>query len=243
MYKNKKILAIIPARAGSKGIKNKNIRKLNGYPLLAYSIAAAKEIPGIDKIICSTDSEKIAKIAEKYGAEIPFIRPKELALDDVPDFPVFHHAIEFLFRNQRFKPDIIFHLRPTSPIRYVDDMRKALDIIIDNESADSLRSVVEPKENPYKMWKIGRDGYLKPLLKIKNIKEPYNMPRQKLPNVYWQIGTIDIIKYNTLMVKKSMTGEKIIPYVVKNEINIDIDNIIELKLARLVIPKIDCVKP
>ena len=243
MFKNKKILAIIPARAGSKGIKNKNIRLIKGHPLIAYSIAAAKKIPGVDKIICSTDSEKIARIAESYGAEIPFIRPKNLALDFTPDFPVFYHAVNFLEKKEKFKPNIIFHLRPTSPIRFDYDLSQSLKILIEDKRADSLRAVIKSRENPYKMWKISEEGYLTPILTVEGIKEAFNAPRQKLPTTYWHTGTLDIIKYDTLMVKKSMTGNIIIPYILDNNLIMDIDNIIELNLARSIIPKIKCIKP
>lgn len=124
-----KVLAIIPARKGSKGIKNKNIQLLNGHPLIAYSICAAVKSKNINKIICSTDSKKIAKIARKYGAETPFIRPKKYAADFSSDLEVFKHCLNWLKKNENYTPDFIVHLRPTSPIRFLKDISKGLEII------------------------------------------------------------------------------------------------------------------
>lgn len=236
------ILAIIPARGRSKGIKNKNILGLAGHPLIAYSIAAAKSSNKIDKILCTTDSEKIAEIAEKYGASAPFLRPAKLAEDDTLDFPVFQHAVNWLIKEENYIPDIIVHLRPTSPVRFISDINEAIEKLIKNPSADSLRAVCKAPYTPYKMW-LEKDGFIEPLLQIPGINEPYNMPRQKLPLVFWQTGYIDIIKIKTLLELESMTGRHILPYFVNEEIVVDIDSKYDLKKAEKIIRETDCIKP
>jgi CMP-N,N'-diacetyllegionaminic acid synthase len=237
-----KILAIIPARRGSKGIKDKNIVDLAGYPLIAYSIAAAKSSSKIDRILCTTDSKKIAKIAEEFGAWVPFLRPSELAGDYTPDLPVFLHTMNWLKKNENYIPDIIVHLRPTTPIRFKQDIKKTIEKLIENPSADSLRSVCPAPNTPYKMW-VQKGKFLEPLLKIRGVDEPYNMPRQKLPQVFWQTGYIDIIRNKTLTEINSMTGKKILPYFINSEIVVDIDNKYDLKRAEEVIRRTDCIKP
>ena len=234
-----KILAIIPARGGSKGLVNKNILKLNGHPLIAYSIKSALDSELINKVIVSTDSKKIAKISEKYGAEVPFIRPSEYAQDDSTDYDVFLHALKWLKKNKEYSPDYVIQLRPTSPIRD----KKLIDNCINKfaqSRADSLRIVTPAPVNPFKMWSINdNDDLMKPILTIKGIKEPYNMPRQKLPNTYWQIGTLDIIKTSTITELKSMSGNKILSHVVPNSMAVDIDDINSFEIAATVLNEND----
>lgn len=238
-----KVLAIIPARKGSKGIKDKNIRLLNGHPLISYSICAAKKIKKINRIICTTDSKKIATIARRYGAETPFIRPSEYAKDLSSDLEVFEHCLSWLKKRENYIPDIIIHLRPTSPIRFIKDINRGLKIISKNSEIDSIRSISEPLTTPYKMWRISAKGNLVPLLKIKNNKEPYNTARQLLPKIYAQTGTLDFIRVSTILKKKSMTGSKIYPLFIRQEHFIDIDNIGSLRIAENLIKVNNCIKP
>jgi len=235
------ILAIIPARGGSKGIKNKNILRLAGHPLIAYSIAAAKSSYKIDKILCSTDSKKIAEIAEKYGAYVPFLRPSVLAEDDTLDLPVFQHAVNWLIKKENYIPDIIVHLRPTSPVRFTEHINEAIEKLMIKSSADSLRAVCQAPNTPYKMW-LKKEEFIEPLLKIPGIKEPYDMPRQKLPQVFWQTGYIDVIKIKTLLELESMTGKQILPYFIDKEIVVDIDSKYDLKRAEKIIRSTNCIK-
>ena len=236
------IIAIIPARGGSKGLKDKNILELAGHPLIAYSIAAAKSSCKIGRIICSTDSAVIAKIAEKYGASVPFLRPPELAEDDTPDLPVFQHAINWLIKEEDCIPDLIVQLRPTSPVRFTEHINEAIEKLACNTDADSLRAVCPAFNTPYKMW-LKKGEFIEPLLKIPGINEPYNMPRQKLPQVFWQTGYIDIIRTGTLIKKQSMTGDRIIPYFIDTGIVIDIDSVNDLKKAEKIIRSTNCIKP
>ena len=183
------VLALIPARGGSKGLPGKNILPLAGHPLIAYSIEAARLAPGITRVIVSTDSQEIAEVARCYGAEVPFLRPAAYAADDSLDFDVFFHALNWLKENENYTPDLLVQLRPTSPIRYVADIENCLGRLAENPGADSLRIVTKAFHTPYKMWQLGEDAQtMQPLLTLPGTPDPYNQPRQSLPTVYWQIG-------------------------------------------------------
>ena len=238
-----KVLAIIPARKGSKGIKNKNIQILNGHPLIAYSISAAVQSKKVHRIICSTDSKKIATIARKYGAETPFIRPSKHAKDFSTDLEVFTHCLNWLKKNENYTPNLIVHLRPTSPVRFLKDIDKGLRIITKKNDIDSIRSVSEPLTTPYKMWKKNSEGNLEPILKLKKNKEPYNTARQLLPKIFAQTGTLDIMRIGTILKKKSMTGNKIYPLFINIEHYVDIDTMMSLKIAENIIKAANCIKP
>ena len=172
---SKKILAIIPARGGSKSIKNKNIANLFGKPLIYHSIKTAKDSKLIQKIIVSTDSNKIRSIALKYGAEVPFLRPKKLANDSSKDFGVINHAIKWL-EKQNYYPDLIVHLRPTYPMRNVRFIDKNITLALKQNDFDAMKTVVETSQTPFKMWY--KKNRLKPVLG--NLKEYFNFPRQLL---------------------------------------------------------------
>ena len=221
----KKIIALIPARGGSKSLPRKNILPLNGKPLISYSIETALESKFIERVIVSTDDEEIKKIAIKYGAEVPFMRPKNISDDKTTDLPVFEHCIDTL----KDKIDIIVHLTPTSPIRKIEIVDAAIEKFITeiDKGATSLRSVSFPKDNPFKMWTIKNDKLIQ-LVKVEGIKEPYNEPRQQLPHVYWQNGYVDITSVNTIKKHSSMSGPNIFPFVVNEKI-FDIDHLEQLK--------------
>ncbi len=211
----KKILAIIPARGNSKRVPRKNITLLGGKPVIAYSIEHAKNSHFINRILVTTDDLEIKEVSEKYGAEVPFIRPAELAEDLVTDLPVFLHALNWLKDNEGYIPDIVVQLRPTSPLRLVEDVDKAIELLINNPQVDSVRTVLEAEPSPYKMYKISENGFLIPLLKIEGENEGYNLPQQQLPKVYRHIGTADVMWTKTLMDKNQMSGENIMPLIVK----------------------------
>ena len=220
------ILTLIPARGGSKGIPRKNIRSFAGYPLIAWSIAAAKQAARVTRIIVSTDDEEIAEVAHEYGAETPFLRPVELAQDQTTDLPVFEHALQWLEENESYHPEIVIQLRPTSPIRPKDCVDSAVKILMDHADADCVRGVVAAGQNPHKMWRFaGEEQPMKPLLDVDGIPEPYNAPRQILPPVYWQTGHIDAIRVSTIKNKKSLTGDVIYPLLIDPRYAVDIDTL------------------
>jgi N-acylneuraminate cytidylyltransferase len=220
------ILALIPARGGSKGIPRKNIRDFAGYPLIAWSIAAAQQAASVTRVIVSTDDEQIAAVARRFGAETPFLRPAAFAQDNTTDLPVFEHALEWLAEHEGYQPDVVVQLRPTSPIRPRGLVDEAVRILLAHPDADSVRGVVPAGQNPHKMWRLpeGEHGPMTNLLDVDGIKEPYNAPRQSLPPVYWQTGHIDAIRTATIL-NGSMSGKTIYPFIIDPRYTVDIDNL------------------
>ena len=233
------ILALIPARGGSKSIPRKNIRPLAGYPLIAYSIAAALQSRIVSRTIVSTDDEEIAHIAQQFGAETPFMRPHTFALDNSTDFPVFTHALSWLMEKERYQPDIVVQLRPTSPIRPPDCIDQAVQILLDHPEADSVRGIIPSGQNPYKMWRVDQQGRMTPLLTIPDVAEPFNAPRQELPPTYWQTGHIDAIRVSTIVQKQSLSGDVILPLHLDPRYAIDIDTIRDWQRAEWIISQGD----
>ncbi len=221
------ILAIIPARGGSKGIPRKNVRNFAGYPLIAYSIAAGLKSELVTRVIVSTDDDEIAEVAREYGAETPFMRPSVFAEDNTTDLPVFEHALAWLAENEDYHPDVVVQLRPTSPIRPLSCVDDAIRILLANPEADSVRGVVPAGQNPHKMWRLpdGENAAMRNLLDVDGIAEPYNAPRQSLPPIYWQTGHIDAIRPRAILEKKSMTGDVIFPLMIDPNFTVDIDNL------------------
>ena len=217
------VMALIPARGGSKSIPRKNILPFAGHPLIAYSIAAGLAAENVTRVVVSTDDQEIASTARQYGAEVPFLRPAEYARDATPDLPVFEHALTWLAEEENYRPDIVVQLRPTSPFRRVWHIDQAVYKLIEHPEADSVRTVCIPFQNPYKMWRIGSDEIMHPLMDTE-FQEPYNLPRQSLPAVYWQTGYVDAAWANTISEKKSMTGDRILPLVIDPSEWIDIDS-------------------
>jgi CMP-N-acetylneuraminic acid synthetase len=222
------VIAIIPARGGSKSIPRKNIRAFAGHPLIAYSIAAGLAAETVSRVVVSTDDEQIAAIARQYGAETPFLRPDEFSQDQTPDLPVFQHALRWLAENQAYQADIVVQLRPTSPLRRTRHIDQAVLCLLERPQADSVRTVCLPFQNPFKMWRINPQGYMVPLLEPErygiSLPEPYNLPRQALPTVYWQTGYVDAAWTDIILSKNSMTGDAILPLIINPEEWIDIDS-------------------
>ena len=229
-----KILCLIPARGGSKGIPRKNICELVGKPLIAYTIECARRSGLIQRTVVSTEDDEIAEVSRRYGAEVPFKRPIELAQDLTPDLPVFRHALRWLEENEHYIADLVVHLRPTGPIRRAGTVDSAIRLMLQHPEADSLRSVTHPSETPYKMWRIGPEGFLESLLEVEGLQEPYNMPRQMLPEIFWQNGYIDIIRPRVILERGLMSGKKILPFLIDEEY-VDIDDEENFRKAERVI--------
>ena len=237
------ILAIIPARGGSKGLPRKNVLPLLGHPLIAYSVLAAKESKFITRTIVSTDDAEIAMVCKQYGAEVPFMRPTEIAEDWSVDLEVFTHALQWLKDNEGYIPDIVIQLRATSPIRLTGLIDTCIQKLIDNPAADSLRIITPTPITPYKMWVVEDEAKpMKPLLSLAGVDEPFNQLRQTLPKVYWQIGTLDVIRTNVITEQKRMSGNTILHHIVDNSLAVDIDDIGSFDKAAEVISKGDCIK-
>ncbi len=215
------VLALIPARSGSKSIPHKNIRIVGGLPLLAHSIHHALVAHGVDRVIVSTDSADYASIALEHGAEVPFVRPANISGDLATDLDVFTHALNWLGEHDGWTPDICVHLRPTHPVRDPRDIDEMLHIIRQDPDLDSVRSVAPAPETPFKMWFRGQDGLLRPIM-VDGPHEAWNLPRQALPPVFLQNASIDVVRTAVITEQQSMTGQRIHGYVM--EANWDIDN-------------------
>ncbi len=250
-----KILAVIPARGGSKGVPGKNIKMLCGKPLIAWTIEEAKKSRYITRVIVSTDSEEIAEVAKKYGADVPFLRPKEISGDLATDVEFLTHAVNWVEREEqgslstqpshnasagqassgtKIRHDIIMRLPPTSPLRTVAHIDAGLKLLMDSPEADSVRPIVESPKHPYKMWKVSAD-YLEPFLndEFTGIKEAHNMPRQMFPKVYVQSGAFDIMRVKTLMEQNSTSGKKIKYIMMKPEESVNIDSMMDFGMAEV----------
>jgi len=230
MKKKIKILAIIPCRSGSKGIKNKNIIDIFGKPLIYYSIFFAKKCKFIDKVLVSTDSKEYQKIAQKYGAEVPFLRPSKISTDNSLDVDFFKHALKWLKKNQGYQPDYVIHLRPTSPIRKIKILQKAINIIKKNKKITSIRSISLLNKSAYKIWFLKKNFLLKSITKNKsNFLEPCNAPRQKLKKTYFQNGVYDI--FNVKIIENNLiSGKNIYGLITDEECDIDTnDDLINIK--------------
>jgi len=223
------VLAVIPARGGSKSIPRKNIRPFAGFPLLAWSIAAARGSLRTGRVVVSTDDPDIRAVAKAFGAEAPFLRPVALAADDTPDLPVFTHALTWLEREDGYRPELVVQIRPTSPLRPPGLIDEALAAFAEALAADSLRSVCAPGQSPYKMWRE-RSGFLEPLLDDGG-PEAYNRPRQLLPPTLWQTGLVDVVRREVVIGQGSMTGARIAPFRVDAGYAIDIDTPVQWAMA------------
>ncbi|MFW6114372.1 MAG: cytidylyltransferase domain-containing protein [bacterium] len=225
------ILAIVPARRGSKSIPHKNVREVAGKPLLAWSIEHAVASRRITRVIISTDSAEYAKIARQYGAEAPFLRPEPLARDDTPDLPVFQHALQWLWKHEGYCPQLCVHLRPTCPVRDPNVIDHMVDILLDDGELDSVRTVAKVLHPAFKMWYRNADDLLSPVVPaLPNVPEPWNSPRQTLPTTYLQTANIDVVRTRVITQQDSMTGTRIRGYIENN--CLDIDTPAELDTAR-----------
>jgi CMP-N-acetylneuraminic acid synthetase len=226
------ILALIPARGGSKGIPMKNIKKFGEKELIYWSIKIAKESKYINRIIVSTDNEQIKEVALKYGAEVPFIRPLEISNDLSNDYEFIKHCMDYLKDNGENIPDIIVQLRPTYPTRKLEILDETIKIFIDEfNNYDSLRTVYKFEKSPFKMYIVNNKNLIPLFKNINNINEPYNQCRQLLPETYIHNGYIDIIKSKIIYDKHSITGDLIYPYIMSKDEYNDIDTEEDWQLA------------
>jgi CMP-N,N'-diacetyllegionaminic acid synthase len=210
------VLALIPARGGSKSVPRKNLLKVGGKPLIAYSIRHAHESPSITRTIVSTDDQEISEVALAYGAEVPFYRPAEFATDSATDLEVFRHALEWLAEEEDYRPELVVHLRPTGPVRDIVLIERAISLMLKHPEADALRSVVLAEHTPYKMWRI-EDSYLQPLAPLSEFPGAHSMPRQKLPPAYWQNGYVDVVRPRAVLEHDSMVGKVVLPFVLEGK--------------------------
>ena len=207
-----KVVALIPARSGSKGVPNKNIRLLGGQPLLAWSIAACLKSSVIDRIIVSTDSREYAELATKYGAEAPFIRPAEISGDSSADYDFISHALDWL-KNDKDDPEHIIHIRPTTPLRDPKFINDALGVFMKSYNATALRSVHEMSESAYKTFEISSNGKLERLGTKNANLDVSNNARQQFPLTYQANGYVDILSPAFIQKSGFIHGDFVIPLV------------------------------
>ena len=217
-------MAIIPARGGSKGIPHKNIKDLNGKPLIAWTIKESLKSKYIDKLIVSTEDKEIAEISKKYGAKVPFLRPAELALDSTPGIDPILHAVKW-FKNRNCNFDYVMCLQCTSPFRTYDQIDEAIENLF-KKDADSVVSVCENEITPYWMKKI-KNGKLKDFLD----EDVFYVRRQDVPKVYRLNGAIYLAKTQLLLNIKNWYTENTIPCIMDEISSIDIDNMLDFKFA------------
>jgi len=230
------IIAIIPARSGSKSLRDKNIELLSGHPLIAYSIAAAKLSLKIDRIIVSTDSEYYSEIALKYGAEVPFIRPKKFASDSSTDHDFLVHAMEWFHKNESSLPEHWVHLRPTTPLRSPLVLDEAISLIISDENSTSLRSGHKAPESPFKWFSMDENGYFKGLIDSgMGGKEVYNLPKESFGDVYIPDGYVDVLKASHIMRNISTHGNNMIGF--QSPVCSEIDSIEEFEYIQYLLSK------
>ena len=228
-----KTIALIPARAGSKGLVNKNIKLLGNIHLIGYSILAARMTSEIDEVYVSTDSKDYAEIANYYGAKTPFLRPKSLSTDTSSDIDFFIHAVEWFKKNHNVEPLRIVHLRPTTPLRDPNIISKALKDIERDDQCTSLRSCHKAPESPFKWFIKDTDNYLKSFNNLS--PDASNDPRQGFPDVYIPDGYVDIIKLETLK-KNILHGDKVRLF--ETPVTCEIDNASDFKFIEYQLEKV-----
>jgi len=216
-------VALVPARAGSKRIPGKNIRLLGGHPLLAYSIAAARDSGVFDSVVVSTDSQEIAEIARHYGAETPFLRPPAMAADLSPDIEWLAYTLEKLEEAGR-RYSCFSLLRPTSPFRRPETIRLAWERFLAAGSADSLRAVERCRQHPGKMWLVDGDR-MRPLLQGETTGPPWHSrPYQDLPIVYIQNASLEIAWCRTVRETGTIAGDAVVPFVSEGYDGLDVND-------------------
>jgi len=231
VYRGKSVLCIIPARAGSKGLPGKNIKNLHGKPLIAYTIEQAKNSKYIDRVIVSTESLDIAAIARKYGADVPFMRPKKLASDKSSIFNVLLHAIKWMEEKEKYSFDILALLHATAPLRTIEDIDNSIKLLVD-KNADNVFSVTEAHRNPYfNMVEISKGG------KVGLVKKSRFINRQSAPKVFDMNASIYVWWKDILMKKKSSFLRSSHIYVMPKERSVDIDDEMDFHFAEFLFLK------
>lgn len=238
MYKKKRILGLIPARGGSKGLPGKNILPLAGKPLIAWSIEAGLKSKLIDRVVVTTDDKKIAAIARKYGAEVPFLRPLELAKDNTSSVDTVLHALNWLEKNGD-KHDYVILLEPTSPLRETKDVDRAIRMLVNNKVAESIMGVCRIEAaHPRFAVKIDEKGLIVPFRK----EFSGWRRRQDIEELYFFEGTVYASKIETLRRKKIFYHDKTIPYIVPRWKSLEIDEILDLICAEAIMKNIERIK-
>lgn len=236
----KNVLVIIQARGGSKGIPGKNIKELCGKPLIAWTIEAAKLAKTVTRVIVSTDDSQIAEVAKKFGAEVPFLRPAELAGDGAKSIGLLEHALNWLKEKENYKADVVVQLKPTNPLRTAETIDQAVLTYQTDPSVDAVITVVKAQIHPLKTWRFdAKHEFLAPFVpeEVFGIKEAAKAPRQKLPEAYGNNSCVHVINPATILEKHSSIGTKIKGLALSREESINIDEPIDFEIAELILRK------
>ena len=238
------IVGIVPARGGSKGVPGKNIKDIGGFPMIAYSIVAGQLSQSLDRCIVSTDSEQIAKVAQDYGGDVPFIRPAEFATDSSTDIEYIKHAIEWFDIEEGYIPEFWVILRPTTPLREPTIIDEGINLIKNNSDASSLISIHEFAETPGKMFGM-QGGYLHGLCPMDPRPEYFTLPRQEFAPAYFGNGYIDIVRSSTVLNENSCFGTRMLGFETPDTGEIDVPEDIrrvEYYLSKESCSIYDCLK-
>jgi len=228
-----RVLVVVPARGGSKGIPRKNLQLLGGRPLVAHAVAAGRAATLVTRVVCSTDDPEIAAAARDAGAEVPFLRPRKLAHDTTEDWPVFVHALDWLKDHADWVPDLVVNLRPTSPLRTPRHVDDAIQLLRET-GADSVKAVCLARQHPHKMWLRQPNAEIEPFLKTPfRLTRGPDVPRAELEDVYWQNGVVDVTRLSVIREQGVMIGQHVAGLVTRLEDSIDIDTPMDLALAEL----------
>lgn len=218
-----KVVALIPARAGSKGVPNKNVRLLGGHSLLAWSIAACLKSSSIDRVIVSTDSAEYAELAQKLGAEAPFLRPAAISGDRSTDYDFIVHALDWLAA-EKGEPDYLVHIRPTTPLRDPQLIDDAVAAFIAAPNATALRSVQKMPESAYKTFEIAEGGQLKRLGVDNTDLDSANNARQQFPDTYQANGYVDVLSTVFIRKAKLIHGDHVMPFITPTVVEVDTED-------------------
>lgn len=233
-----RVTAIIPARSGSKGLPNKNIKLLGGYPLVAWSIAACKKAEQIDRIIVSTDSHEYREVCKIFGAEVPFLRPAHISGDASSDYEFISHALDWLEANGE-EPEYVAHIRPTSPLRDPKTIDAAVSAFAGNSKATSLRSVHAMSESAYKTFEIAEGGQLKRLGSESTELDAANDARQHFPETYCANGYVDVLSARFIRKSHKIHGDHVMPFITQKIGEIDTErDFEEIEFALSLAPQI-----
>jgi N-acylneuraminate cytidylyltransferase len=235
---NMKVLAIIQARGGSKGVPGKNIKLLAGKPLIAWTIEAAKNAKTVNRVIVSTDDQGIADVAKSFGAEVPFLRPAEFATDNAKSLGLLRHALDWFRGKENYIPDIVVQLKPTNPLRTAEHIDACIASFLESPDIDSLITVTKSPAHPLKTWKFNNE-LLTPFVpeEVYGIKEAAKQPRQSLPEAFVQNSCVHVISPSTILEKNSSIGRKVKGFVMEREDSMNIDTAFDFEVAELLMKK------
>jgi CMP-N-acetylneuraminic acid synthetase len=234
-------LGIIPARGGSKSVPGKNLYPLGGRPLLEHTIISALAAKSLDRVIVSTDDERIAAVAREAGAEVPFLRPADIARDETPDLPVFQHVLTELWERERYRPDVIVHLRPTQPFRRAAEIDAVVALMVET-GADCVKSVRPVAEHPFKMYRLVGDGLVPYLDMPERRRRGPDVPRQSLEPVYLSAGVVDAMRREVIEAG-STEGERVVPYFVDEHRYVNLDSARDFALAEALLRTLPAEEP